>query len=68
MRVGIMLRAYDERGGVGVYTRNITKYLIAAEESHEFVLYVDDPASVQDLAHSLSCLPSMPLRAQYKGV
>ena len=28
MRIGIMLRAYDEYGGVGVYTRNIVKELL----------------------------------------
>ena len=67
MRVGIMLRAYDERGGVGVYTRNITKYLIAAEESHEFVLYVDDPASVQDLA-LLERVEVRPVRVRSKFI
>ncbi len=28
MRIGIMLRAFDEKGGIGVYTRNITRHLL----------------------------------------
>lgn len=39
MRIGIMLRAFDEKGGVGVYTRNITTQLIAHGPQHEFFLY-----------------------------
>jgi glycosyltransferase involved in cell wall biosynthesis len=39
MRIGIMLRAYEEKGGVGVYTRNITRHLIEHAPQHEFFLY-----------------------------
>lgn len=39
MRIGIMLRAYEERGGVGVYTRNITRHLLKAAPQHHFFLY-----------------------------
>lgn len=39
MRIGIMLRAFEERGGVGVYTRNITRHLLEAAPQHEFFLY-----------------------------
>jgi glycosyltransferase involved in cell wall biosynthesis len=39
MRIGIMLRAYEEKGGVGVYTRNVTRHLIEAAPQHEFFLY-----------------------------
>ena len=28
MRIGIMLRVYNETGGIGVYTRNIVKELL----------------------------------------
>ena len=39
MRIGIMLRAYEEKGGVGVYARNITRHLIEHAPQHEFFLY-----------------------------
>lgn len=39
MRIGIMLRAYEERGGVGVYARNITRHLLELDTEHEFYLY-----------------------------
>lgn len=39
MRIGIMLRAYEERGGVGVYARNITRHLLRHGERHQFLLY-----------------------------
>lgn len=48
MRIGIMLRAYEERGGVGVYTRNITRHLVRAATSHEFVLYLGAPGHEEE--------------------
>jgi len=43
MRIGIMLRAAAEKGGVGVYTRNIARHLVATARQHDFVLYVRRP-------------------------
>ncbi|HRQ37281.1 MAG TPA: glycosyltransferase family 1 protein [Chloroflexota bacterium] len=34
-----MLRAYDEKGGIGVYSRNIVPELLRLNRGHEFVLY-----------------------------
>jgi len=39
MRIGIMLRAFDEKGGIGVYARNITRHLIERGPEHQFILY-----------------------------
>jgi glycosyltransferase involved in cell wall biosynthesis len=39
MRIGIMLRAFDEKGGVGVYARNVTKHLLQIGAQHRFFLY-----------------------------
>ena len=39
MRIGVMLRAFEEKGGVGVYTRNITRHLLEKAPQHEFFLY-----------------------------
>lgn len=34
-----MLRTFDEKGGVGVYARNVTKHLLAIGSRHQFFLY-----------------------------
>src|SRR5210317_1639792 len=39
MRIGLMLRAYSEKGGVGVYTRNIAKHLVESDQDNEYFLY-----------------------------
>jgi glycosyltransferase involved in cell wall biosynthesis len=42
MRIGLMLRAYGEQGGIGVYTRNLVRELLGLDSNHEFVLYHQD--------------------------
>jgi glycosyltransferase involved in cell wall biosynthesis len=45
MRIGVMLRHYDQHGGgVRVYTRALLDYLIRQPGGHEFVLFFRDPA------------------------
>ena len=39
MRIGLMLRAFDEKGGVGVYTRNIAEELLSVDRRNEYVLF-----------------------------
>jgi glycosyltransferase involved in cell wall biosynthesis len=39
MRIGLMLRAFSEKGGVGVYTRNITRHLVETDKNNEYFLY-----------------------------
>lgn len=46
MRIGIMLRSVDEKGGVGVYTRNIVKELLQLDSKNEYFLFYANPASV----------------------
>jgi glycosyltransferase involved in cell wall biosynthesis len=50
MRIGIMLRAYEEKGGVGVYTRNITRHLLEHGPQHEFFLYFSNRDSLEAYA------------------
>jgi glycosyltransferase involved in cell wall biosynthesis len=50
MRIGIMLRAYEEKGGIGVYARNITRHLLEHGPEHEFFLYFSNPDSVEAYA------------------
>lgn len=46
MRIGIMLRSLDEKGGIGVYTRGILEELLAQGTGHEFVLFYRNPANI----------------------
>lgn len=46
MRIGMMLRALDERGGVGVYSRYLTEELLALDRKNEYVLYYRDLSHV----------------------
>lgn len=43
MRIGIMLRSIDERGGVGVYSRNIVRELLQLDKNNEYVLFYANP-------------------------
>ena len=51
MRIGIMLRSIDEKGGVGVYTRNIVKELLQLDQHNEYVLFYANPSNVGLFAH-----------------
>jgi glycosyltransferase involved in cell wall biosynthesis len=45
MRIGVMLRHYDQHGGgVRVYTRALLDYLITHPAGHEYVLFFRNPA------------------------
>jgi glycosyltransferase involved in cell wall biosynthesis len=47
MKIGIMLRHYDQHGGgVWVYTRNLLRELLALDTKHEFVLIYRNPKFV----------------------
>lgn len=46
MRIGIMLRSIDEKGGVGVYTRNIVKELLHLDQKNEYVLLYANPVNL----------------------
>jgi glycosyltransferase involved in cell wall biosynthesis len=39
MRIGLMLRAFSEKGGVGVYTRNIARHLVETDDNNEYFFY-----------------------------
>ena len=38
MRIAVMLRALDERGGVAVYTRNLLQHLLELNQADEYLL------------------------------
>jgi glycosyltransferase involved in cell wall biosynthesis len=39
MRIGIMLRTINEKGGIGIYSRHITRELIELGQEHNFILF-----------------------------
>ena len=51
MRIGIMLRSIDEKGGVGVYTRNIVKELLRLDKSNEYILFYANPSNKGLFSH-----------------
>lgn len=47
MRIGVMLRHYDQHGGgVRVYTRKLLQALLDLHTGHEFILFYRNPASL----------------------
>ncbi len=44
MRIGIMLRAYDRPGGIGIYSRNIVRHLLRLDEQNHYLLLYNHPA------------------------
>ena len=46
LRIGIMLRTLQEKGGIGVYSENITRELLDLRRGHEFVLLYSDERHV----------------------
>src|SRR5215510_7584752 len=51
MRIGIMLRSIDEKGGVGVYARNIVKELLQLDQKNEYVLFYANHSNMGLFAH-----------------
>jgi glycosyltransferase involved in cell wall biosynthesis len=46
MRIAVMLRSLDEKGGIGVYTRNLLDTLLSLDRENEYVLLYRDPGNV----------------------
>lgn len=46
MRVGIMLRCIAEKGGIGVYARNVVEELLEIDAENEYVLFYPDATSL----------------------
>ena len=51
MRIGIMLRSIDEKGGVGIYTRNIVTELLQLDKNNEYTLFYANPANLGLFSH-----------------
>lgn len=46
-----MLRSMDEKGGVGVYTRNIVQELLQLDRKNEYILFYAHPSNLGSFAH-----------------
>ena len=42
MNIGIMLRAYDRPGGIGIYSRNIVKHLLDIDHKNHYTLFYNN--------------------------
>jgi glycosyltransferase involved in cell wall biosynthesis len=51
MRIGIMLRSLDEKGGIGVYSRYLTEELLNLDRKNHYVLFYRDPSHLGRYAH-----------------
>jgi glycosyltransferase involved in cell wall biosynthesis len=52
MRIGMMLRALDEKGGVGVYTRNLVNELLRIDHENQYVFFYRDRSNLGRYAQS----------------
>jgi len=51
MRIGMMLRALDEQGGIGVYTQNLMPELLNLDRQNHYVLFYRNPANLGRFSH-----------------
>ena len=51
MRIGIMLRAYDRPGGIGIYCRNIVKHLLEIDCDNQYVLLYNNRQHIGTYNH-----------------
>jgi glycosyltransferase involved in cell wall biosynthesis len=51
MRIGMVLRSIDEKGGIGVYTRNITEELLAFDRENRYLLIYSSHSNLGRYAH-----------------
>lgn len=50
IRIAVMLRAFDEKGGIGVYTRNLIATMLEVDDRNQYVLLYRDPSNVGTFA------------------
>src|SRR5919108_1132138 len=46
MRIGMMLRALDEKGGIGVYTRYLLEELLSIDQENHYILLYRNPSNI----------------------
>jgi hypothetical protein len=71
MRIGMMLRAYDEAGGVGVYTRNLVKEILEIDDRNSYVLFYRNAGNVghfADRPNVKECVVRAPNKAAWDQI
>ncbi len=63
MRIGIMLRAYDRPGGIGIYSRNIIQHLLRLDQDNQYLLLYNNPGHIGTYSH----LPNVEEQAPLAG-
>ena len=48
MRIGMMLRALDEHGGISVYTRNLVSELLRIDRKNRYLLFFKSKKNIRD--------------------
>jgi glycosyltransferase involved in cell wall biosynthesis len=43
VRIGLMLRTFDEKGGIAVYSRNLVRTLLAVDRANEYEIFYRSP-------------------------
>lgn len=51
MRIALMLRTLDEKGGIGIYTRYLLDELLALDRKNEYVLLYRNPSHLGKFSH-----------------
>lgn len=51
MKIAVMLRAIDEKGGIGIYSRNLMDNLLPLDTKNEYILFYRNPALLGRYAH-----------------
>jgi glycosyltransferase involved in cell wall biosynthesis len=67
IKIGVMLRALDQKGGVGVYSQNLMDHLLEIDRTNQYVLYYAKPKFVGRYGHHRNVQERF-LRAPNKAV
>ena len=51
MRIGFMLRALEEKGGVGVYTQYLAQELLTLDPHNQYIFYYRNRANLGRFGH-----------------
>lgn len=66
MRIGVMLRSFEDRQGIGVYTQNLMEHLLPLDKVNEYVLFYRNPELVGRYARHAN-VREIALTASNKG-
>jgi O-antigen biosynthesis alpha-1,2-mannosyltransferase len=66
MRLGLLLRNIGEKGGIAVYTRFLTRNLLAQDSDNEYYLFAARPEALEEFANATNAVPVvLPCRQKF---